>query len=112
MSITAARLLGGFSIGLGLAELLAPRAVGRPLSLGHRPNLLRAYGLRELAVGVPLLFTKRPRPWLMARVAGDLLDLATLGSTLKDRNRRPTVVLGLAAVLGVTALDILFARRA
>jgi hypothetical protein len=75
-----ARALGWFSIGLGLAELLAPRAMARVTGLAGRTTLMRAYGLREIATGIGLLASDNPRPWLWARVAGDALDALTLAS--------------------------------
>src|SRR5215218_81610 len=75
---SAAQGLGVFSIALGLAELLAPRALARMTGMQGRETLLRAYGLRELATGVGLLASPDPRPWLWGRVAGDALDLSTL----------------------------------
>lgn len=102
-----ARGLGWFSIGLGLAELLAPRAVGRWTGV-HHPALLQAYGVRELVCGVGILSSDRPTGWLAARVAGDALDLATLAETVfetpEDRQRAAVAA---AAVAGVMVLDVL-----
>ena len=47
-----ARGLGWFSIGLGLAEVLAPRALTRGLGMQGSEQLLQAYGLREIATGI------------------------------------------------------------
>ena len=44
-----ARGLGWFSIGLGLAEVLAPRALTRGLGMEGNEQLVQAYGLREIA---------------------------------------------------------------
>jgi hypothetical protein len=103
-----ARGLGWFSIGLGLAELLAPRAMARATGMKGGERVLQAYGLREIATGVALLKASDPRPWLWARVAGDALDLTTLG--VSGRPRRMTTAMSLAAVAGVTALDVATAR--
>jgi len=75
---SAAQGLGVFSIALGLAELLAPRAMARMTGMQGRETLLRAYGLREIVTGVGLLASPDPRPWIWGRVAGDALDLSTL----------------------------------
>src|SRR5437763_17191827 len=69
-----ARLLGWFSIGLGLAEVLAPDTVAE-LSGTPYPKLLQACGLREIVCGVGILSSKQPAGWVWARVAGDALDL-------------------------------------
>lgn len=102
-----ATFLGLFSVGLGLAEVFAPRTMER-LTGVRGPALLRAYGLREVAVGVGLLVARRPGPWLWARVAGDALDLATLGAAVAGRTgaERQKAVAATAAVAGVTALDV------
>lgn len=75
--------LGWFSIGLGLADLLAPRQVARLIGADEEDATTRAVlmgvGVRELACGVGLLSKSRPALWSWARVAGDVMDLALLG---------------------------------
>jgi uncharacterized membrane protein len=107
--------LGWFSIGLGLAEVLAPDTFSE--LIGIRPKsknrtVLRFYGVREMAAGVGILSRSRPGGWLWGRVAGDVLDLSSLGSALTSRDADPTRVgLATAAVLGVTALDVYCAQQ-
>ena len=72
-----ARGLGWFSIGLGLAEMLAPRMLGNQLGMEGKESLLRFYGAREMAAGVGILMSDNPGPWIWGRVAGDALDLAS-----------------------------------
>ncbi len=105
--------LGLFSVGLGLAELLAPRQVARLIGVGERPLLLRALGLRELASGVAILLGgQRPAVGLWSRVAGDALDLTLLGFAFGERGAdRRRVAAAYTAVSGVTALDALAASR-
>src|SRR5689334_18583279 len=77
-----ARGLAWFSIGLGLAELLAPRAVARICGGdGKHTGLIRLYGAREIAAGL-MIFAggRKPVSGLWSRVAGDAVDLATLGA--------------------------------
>lgn len=107
-----ATFLGVFSVGLGLAELLAPRRVAELTGVRH-PKLLMAYGVRELAAGLGILLNRRPAMWLNARVAGDAMDLATLGYAYAEGRPRdlPKVLMAAAAVAGVTALDIVCARE-
>jgi uncharacterized membrane protein len=103
-----ARALGWFSIGLGVAQILAPRAMSRTTGVADRPMLLRAVGVREIASGVGILSRRRPTPWLWARVAGDAMDLAMLGAAVVSPGaRRNRIGITAAAVAGVTALDVL-----
>ncbi len=109
-----ARGLGWFSIGLGLAELLAPRAVSAMCGLGGRhTGLLRLYGMREIASGV-LIFGqgRNSAAGMWSRVAGDAIDLATLaGSAAMPGTDKRALALATANVLGVTALDVLCAQE-
>jgi uncharacterized membrane protein len=108
--------LGWFSIGLGLAEVAAPGFVASLVGIpddGRNRTLLRSplYGMRELAAGAGILLQSNPAPWVWSRVAGDAMDVATLaGALTSDRNDRSKVALGIAAVLGVTMLDVMCAR--
>jgi hypothetical protein len=97
--------LGWFSIALGLAELLMTHGVARASGMQGRENLLRLYGVREIAQGVGLLMARNRTPWLMARVAGDVLDLVTLAGA---RNGRATAAM--LAVGGATAMDVAATR--
>jgi len=102
-----ARGLGWFSIGLGLAELFAPGRLARSLGMRGQETLVQAYGVREIATGIAILAAKDPTPWIWARVGGDALDLATLATGLEGRNpQRENVMIAMAAVAGVTALDL------
>jgi hypothetical protein len=102
--------LGWFSVGLGLAELLAPRSLGRFLGMEEHTALIRAYGARELAAGVGILAQADPTVWMWGRVGGDALDLGTLAFGLRrDNPQRENVGLAIVAVAGVTALDLLCA---
>lgn len=108
-----ARALGWFSIGLGSAELLAPYAVGSAVGLPDRPNLLRFYGVRELAAGIGLLATERKSTFLWMRAVGDVVDLATLVYALVNRPQARTgAAVATGMVAGITALDVIGAREA
>jgi len=102
--------LGWFSIGLGVAELIAPDRMAR--LIGVKPTstsrtLLRAFGARELAAGIGILSNDRPTGWVWSRVAGDVMDLSMLGTAMaKDDTDRTRLNAAAAAVIGVTALDI------
>lgn len=107
--------LGWFSIGLGVAELAMPgqlaRFIGVDNSSGNR-NVLRTYGARELMAGIGILSQTQPTGWVWSRVAGDMLDLASLGNALTSSNNDKGKLLGAtAAVAGVTALDVICAKQ-
>lgn len=103
-----AKALGWFSIGLGIAQLLAPRSMSRAIGVHERPGVMRAVGVREIASGVGILSQRRPANWLWVRVAGDAIDLALLGVAARSPyNRRRRVALASAAVAGVAVLDML-----
>jgi hypothetical protein len=106
----AAQGLGLFSIALGVTEIMFPGALGRALGLEGRTSLLRAYGVRELAAGIGAL-QPNPAPAIWSRVAGDLMDLATLaqGRSADDESKRRKATMAMAAVGAVTALDIIVA---
>jgi hypothetical protein len=108
---TAARGLGWFSIGLGLAECLMPRTMARAVGLQGKENLLRAFGLREIATGVGLLISRDPEPWVWGRVAGDALDLGALSAGLRSDNpHRMGTAIAMLAVAQVSAVDFACAR--
>lgn len=101
-----ARGLGWFSIGLGLAELLGARRIARGLGMEGREALLRAYGAREIASGIMSLSIDH-EAGIAGRVLGDVVDVATLATARRGDNvKRGNVDLAIAAVVGVTILDI------
>ena len=103
--------LGWFSIGLGLAEVAFGRRLTRSLGLEEHANLIRFYGLREIATGIGILASRDPTPWIWGRVAGDAADLATLTTGLSRRNpERDRVGLAVGAVAVVTAFDVICAQ--
>jgi uncharacterized membrane protein len=108
-----ARGLGWFSLGLGLAELLAPRGVAKVAGVRGNTGLIRLLGLREIAHGIAI-FTqgKRPAGALWSRVVGDALDLACLGAAFASpQSNKGRVAFATANVLAVTALDVLCAQQ-
>ena len=101
-----ARALGWFSVGLGLAELVAPGRIARKLGLDGKQGLIRASGAREVASAVPTLSVDKP-VGLAARIAGDAMDLGTLAGALsKDNPKRRNAAIAVAMVAGITLLDI------
>lgn len=102
-----ARNLGWFSIGLGLAELIAPGRMAKALGLEGKENLLRGYGVREITSGMWAL-TDTPTPAIWSRVGGDLLDIGTLAAGIRDgdEEQRRNAGIAIAAVVGITLIDL------
>jgi hypothetical protein len=105
------RGLGWFSLALGLAELLVPRQVSEGAGMRRHDSLLQGHGLREIGTGIGLLLSDNPRPWLWGRVAGDVVDVATLFGS-RDRAKAGRLGLASIALLGVGLLDIYSALKA
>jgi uncharacterized membrane protein len=110
-----AKALGWLSIGLGLAQTVAPDTVARLIGAdtdARTRSIMRTVGARELISGFGILSRDRPARWMQARVAGDVMDLALLVGALQsrngDRNRTTAAILG---ILGVGALDLTCAQQ-
>jgi hypothetical protein len=103
-----ARGLGYVSIALGIAEIVAPRAICRAIGLEGRERLVLAFGMREVANGVAILASHDPAPWVAARVAGDAMDIAAVAAGLRDADEDDRHRLGLAAaaLAGVACVDL------
>jgi hypothetical protein len=92
---------------LGLAELLAPKALCNAIGLRGLEPVIRAYGAREVANGVAILTSHDPAPWIWARVAGDMADIATVATGLQQDNpKKENSALALGALAAVTLVDI------
>ncbi len=100
--------LGWFSVGLGITEIVAPRALAGLIGVRPRAGIMRLMGLREVAAGIGILSSRRPAPWLWARFAGDLVDLAALAAGKRDGGRTAAAI---GAVAAVTVVDGLCAQR-
>jgi uncharacterized membrane protein len=109
------RRLGWLGVTLGVTELAVPRLLASVIGVdrdGPAPAILRAMGVREIASSVAVLARPdHPAPrW--ARVVGDAIDIGLLGLALTSPGsgkRRLALTLGMVA--GVTALDVIAARR-
>lgn len=104
-----AKLLGLFSLGLGLSQLAAPD--GLATLIGIKPSArtrwtMRALGLREILSGMGILARPRSAGPVWTRFAGDAIDLALLGSAHGQRGTRPERLLAVTgAVAGVALVD-------
>ncbi|HEY4056480.1 MAG TPA: SRPBCC family protein [Kofleriaceae bacterium] len=113
-SIALNRSLGWFSVALGAAEMVIPKLLARGIGIdpaGVGPLVMRAMGAREVVAGVNLLLQPRKPTAIWARVAGDALDLALLGLAAKNSKSGWRVAAAIAAVGGVTALDVIAGMR-
>ena len=108
-----ARGLGWFSIGLGLAEVLAPRGIAKISGVRGNTGFIRVMGLREICHGIGIFAGgRRPAAAVWARVAGDALDIAALGGAFASpESNKGRLAFATANVLAVTALDVICAQQ-
>ena len=111
-----AEALAWFSIGLGVAQLVAPRGLSRLIGLDGRgadPTVMRAVGVREIASGVGILGRRRSAEWLWVRLAGDAMDLLLLRAAARaePRAKRNRLAVTAAAVAGVAVPDFVAGKR-
>jgi uncharacterized membrane protein len=106
--------LGAASLGLGLAELVAPDKVAALAGLDDsspvRP-VIRVLGVRECGHAAALLFGPSKLVW--TRVVGDILDLTLLaaGVATRGRGRRRRGMLAAVALAGIGGADLYAALR-
>ena len=107
-----ARNLGWFSIGLGLVELFGAHRITRTLGMEGQETMVRAYGLREIGAGMMTLSVDKELG-LASRIAGDGIDVVTLGAAMhRDNPRQDNVAIALVLVAGGTLLDFIAAGAA
>lgn len=105
-----ARMLGWFSIGLGLAQIFMPGRLTRWLGTEGSENLVRACGAREIGAGLLCLSIDKELG-LWSRAAGDGLDLATLLPAMRESNPQSgNARMAAALVTGIMLLDVLAAQ--
>lgn len=102
--------LGVFSLALGAAELFASRRITRTLDTEGHESLVKAFGAREVLAGANLLAAPAHATNVWNRVAGDTMDLASLGLAARAAPRNRALWGSLAFVAAVTALDVFVAR--
>jgi hypothetical protein len=103
-----ARGLAVFSLGLGFAELFAPRQVARLAGVNERhARTIQAFGLREIGSGLGIMQGKAAY-FLWSRVAGDVMDLGMLGAEYRSNHgNRRRLAGAMGAVAAVTVLDVI-----
>jgi uncharacterized membrane protein len=105
------------SLGLGVAQLAAPDMVRRISGVDDSATsraVVPLVGARELVHAAGLLTSRRKGVWAWTRVAGDAMDLASLGMAIAHRGgrRRRRLVGVTGAVVGITVVDLLTAVQA
>ena len=102
--------LGWFSIGLGVFQIFGAQQIAKRFDAYRYERVIKAFGMRGIGNGVALL--GRPeRPALMwGRVAGDALDLASLGTLAAGQPRNRFLWGAIAFVAGAAVVDVLTAR--
>ena len=106
--------LGVASLGLALPMLWRSESVARTVGVDDSavaPAVIRAVGAREMVHAALLLLGPSRSVW--TRVAGDALDLGVLSVATSSRTgeRRARMATAIAAVAGITALDVYVATR-
>lgn len=109
------RALGWASLGIGLAEILAPKFLEKTMGIGDHRGLLRSLGARELVSGLGILSQRRPTQGMAAglwsRVAGDVMDLSLLGAAARRSSKPGALAVVVALVLGIFLADAWYATR-
>jgi hypothetical protein len=102
------RRVGWLSLGSGLSMLAAPARMARTYGMPERPLLMRALGVRDIAIGAGIV-AGRTR-WIRYRVAADVLDLTLMAVKVVTGPRRPIGKL----LIGLSATWVVFelARKA
>jgi uncharacterized membrane protein len=110
-----AQALGYFSLALGVAQVAAPAKLSELVGIKDSPTVrtvLRALGVREVATGIAILRRPSEAGPLWARVAGDLVDLALIGSAFNQRgSSAPRLALAAASVAALALVDAQSAAR-
>jgi hypothetical protein len=108
-----ARGLGMLSLMLGAMEVTGARKIAAMLGIRGQERLIMLCGAREILQGAAILAARDPTLWVWVRVAGDALDIGTLAAEhyAGNRSRTRSMAVALAGVLGISAMDVMNARR-
>jgi hypothetical protein len=102
--------LGVFSLALGAAEIFAGRRIAAALGTPEHAGVVQAFGAREIGSGIAILSAPATPLMVWNRVAGDVLDLASLSFAARRDPGNRAVWGATAFVLGALVLDIIVAR--
>ncbi|SMP78496.1 SRPBCC family protein [Noviherbaspirillum suwonense] len=96
-------------LGLGIAQLLAPRQVTRSTGVHAHPGVVRASGALSIASAASILTRGAPQSLGLARLASIALELTLLGSSVSHaarRGRGSRLALAGAGVAAAAMLDM------
>jgi uncharacterized membrane protein len=96
-------------LGLGLAQLLAPRQVSRSTGVYAHPAAIRAAGAMSIASAVNIFNRGKPAPLGLARLACVALELTMLGRSVRQassQRRLSQLAMTGAAVAAAATLDM------
>lgn len=96
-------------LGLGIAQLLAPRRVSRSTGVYAHPGVVRASGAMSIASAVNIFNRGKPAPLGLARLACVALEATLLARSLSQassQRRLGRLALTTAAVAAVSTLDM------
>ncbi|MBV9842006.1 MAG: hypothetical protein JOY99_10865 [Sphingomonadaceae bacterium] len=98
--------IGWTSIGLGLFDAVMAKRLARGVGITS-PTAFRLAAAREIATGAGAVAAPTLAWPIAARLAGDVVDLATLGATAgtKDGSKRRNAAIGVGIVALVTIVD-------
>jgi hypothetical protein len=110
-----ARFLGLFSLGLGVTQLLFPDRVNRLIGVRDNPRtnaIERAVGAQELSAAAGIFAMSPPTPFLVSRLAGDVVHLQMLARALRNRrNDRDRLRAAIGSVAAITIVDAIASAR-
>lgn len=105
-----AHSLGWLSVGLGVTEIVAPRAFAKLEGISrHTPDKLKKF--RKLASGVGLLAKPQPSLNFWTRIGGELLQFANSRRAARSRGSGARIAATVAAVGGATALGAVLIKK-
>lgn len=103
------RVIGIGSVAVGIAALIAPRRLAAIAGVPHDggPEMVAAFGAKELAAGGSLLAPVKPGRFLWARVAGHGVELVGLAAAYrKPGAHKPLLTMLAIASIAVTIVDL------
>ena len=105
-------IVGGVSLGIGLALAFAPRSSAAALGWGDRGNLARAVGVADLIIGPALLLGRGRAQWMLARaLLNAALSVVYAWILATGTPRRDRALAGLLGMSTPTFTDYVLVRR-